>query len=71
MNKQNKKLLKTFEEKIRVGGRQQEMDSFVERGVPEAIWLAWELVLLKGMDDKMIHIINETKKVFPGAVIHV
>ena len=56
-----------FNEEIYIVADQEEMETLVSRGVKEAVYMAWEIPLLKGMDKEKLTAIYSVKKIFPGA----
>ena len=58
-----------FNEEIYVVADQEELETLVLRGVKEAIYMAWEIPTLKGMDKEGLRAVHLTKKVFPGSAL--
>jgi len=58
---------KLFNEEIWLCANKEEMDSLVARGVKEAVYMAWEIPILRGKDKDALKAVHEAKKVFPGS----
>jgi hypothetical protein len=58
-----------FNEKICLVADQEELETLASKGVKEAIYMAWEIPALKGMDKERLRAVHLTKKVFPGAAL--
>jgi hypothetical protein len=58
-----------FNEEIYVVADREEMNRLVSKGIPEAIYLAWEIPVLRGKDKESLRAIHQTKKVFPGCAL--
>ena len=60
---------KLFNEEIWLVADQEEMEALVSKGVKEPIYMAWEILVLKGKDKESLKAVHATKKVFPGSAI--
>jgi len=58
-----------FNEEIWLVADQEEMEALVSKGVKEAVYMAWEIPVLKGKDKESLRAVHATKKVFPGSAI--
>jgi len=60
---------KLFNEVIWLVADQEELKTLASKGVKEAIYMAWEIPVLKRMDRERLEAVHLTKKVFPGAAL--
>jgi|GEM_PF-1421428 hypothetical protein len=60
---------KLFNEEIWLVADQEEMELLVSRGIKEAIYMAWEIPVLRGKDKESLKAVHATKKVFPGSAL--
>lgn len=58
-----------FNEEIYIVADQEEMEALASKEVREAVYMAWEIPLLSGMDKEKLTAIHLTKRVFPGAAL--
>lgn len=58
-----------FNEEIWLVADQEEMEALVSKGVKEAIYMAWEIPVLKGKDRESLRAVHMTKKTFPGSAL--
>ena len=50
-------------------GTRKEFDSLVSKGINKAIWIVWEFLLVKEMNDEEVRAIHQIKKIFPGTIL--